>query len=291
LSSVAARKTRGAVTTSAPSHTEARAAGLSTVIVESRPFEWFARGGFVARGAVYGVIGLLALKLALHADGGETTNQQGAMRTIAEQPLGEALLILLAAGLAGYSMWRLTRAVLGRGPEGSDKGIERVGALGSGLVYGALAVIAVQILLGSRGGQGGNAKKTTADVFDWPAGKWLVLVGGLVFIGISLYQAHRGLTKRFLRDSKTEEMPPHVKRWIARIGTVGHLARAVVFGLVGIFLVKAVVDFNPRDAVGLDGALAKVQQQTYGHLLLGVVAVGLLAFALYSISDARYRRI
>jgi hypothetical protein len=86
-------------------------------------------------------------------------------------------------------------------------------------------------------------------------------------------------------------MRPEVRRWIGRIGTVGHLARMVVFGLVGAFLIKAAADYNPRAAIGLDGALAKVQHQTYGHLLLGVVACGLIAFALYSISDARYRRI
>jgi hypothetical protein len=86
-------------------------------------------------------------------------------------------------------------------------------------------------------------------------------------------------------------MRPEVKHFVARIGTVGHLARAVVFGLVGAFLIKAAVEYNARAAVGLDGALAKVQHQTYGHFLLGLVACGLLAFALYSISDARYRRI
>lgn len=82
-----------------------------------------------------------------------------------------------------------------------------------------------------------------------------------------------------------------MRHWISRIGTVGHLARFVVFGLIGVFLVKAALDYDARAAVGLDGALAKLQHQTYGHLLLGVVAAGLIAFALYSLSDARYRRI
>jgi hypothetical protein len=99
------------------------------------------------------------------------------------------------------------------------------------------------------------------------------------------------VSQKFLDDSKVEEMPPAVKTWIGRLGTVGHLARMVVFGLVGIFLIRAAVDFNPRKAVGLDGALAKVAHAAYGPYLLGVVAVGLIAFALFSFSDARYRRI
>jgi hypothetical protein len=112
-----------------------------------------------------------------------------------------------------------------------------------------------------------------------------------VLIGVALYQGYRGITKKFLDDAKVEEMGPEVKTWIGRIGTVGHLARMTVFGLIGIFLIKAAVDYNPRAAVGLDGALAKSVHLSYGPALLGIVAVGLIAFALYSLSDARYRRI
>jgi hypothetical protein len=259
--------------------------------VNSRPFEWLARAGFVARGLVYGIIGILALKLAI-GSGGKTTDQQGAMKTLAQQPLGRTMLLALAVGLAGYATWRFTRAALGRGPEGSDKGFDRVAALASGFVYAAFFVLAIQILLDARGGsQTGNPKTTTAGVLSWPAGPLLVGLAGLVFIGIAGYQAYRGISRDFLHDSKTEEMRPEVRHWVGRIGTVGHLARAIVFGLVGSFLIKAAVQYNAKAAVGLDGALAKVQHQTYGHFLLGVVACGLLAFALYSISDARYRRI
>jgi hypothetical protein len=102
---------------------------------------------------------------------------------------------------------------------------------------------------------------------------------------------YKGLSQKFLEDSKVEEMGVRMRTWIGRIGTVGHLARGVVFGLVGIFLVKAAIDYNPQAAVGLDGALAKLVHRSYGGLLLGIVAAGLIAFAAYSLSDARYRRI
>jgi hypothetical protein len=273
------------ISTPTPTTTEA-----ASDFVNSRPFEWLARAGFVARGLVYGIIGLLALKLAI-GSGGKTTDQEGAMRTLAHQPLGRTMLVALAVGLAGYAMWRFTRAALGRGPEGSDRGFDRIAALASGLVYAGFCVLAIEILLDANGGKTGSPKATTAGVLSWPAGPILVGLAGLVFVGIAGYQAYRGATRAFLQDSKTEEMRPEVKHFIARIGTVGHLARAVVFGLVGAFLIKAAVEYNARAAVGLDGALAKVQHQTYGHFLLGLVACGLLAFALYSISDARYRRI
>jgi hypothetical protein len=257
--------------------------------VHTRAFEWLSRAGFVARALVYGIIGILAFRLAI-GQGGKLTNQQGALHTVAKQPFGKLLLTLVAIGLGGYSLWRLVRAALGHGPEGSDTGFDRLAALGSGVVYGLICAVAVQILLGSGGGHAG-AKKSTAGVLGWPAGTWIVGIAGAVMIGIALYQGYRGLTRSFLKDSKTEEMSPRVKLWIGRLGTFGHVARMVVFGLVGIFLVKAAIDYNPNKAVGLDGALAKLANNSYGPFLLGIVAAGLVSFALYSLSDARYRRI
>jgi hypothetical protein len=266
---------------------EARAGGEK--VARSRGFEWLSRAGFVARGLIYGIIGILAIKLALGA-GGKTTNQQGALETIARQPFGKVLLILVAIGLAGYALWRLLRALLGHGPEDSDSTFERVAAFASGIVYAGLCAIAVEILLGS-GGSSGNANKTTAGVFGWPAGTWLVGIAGAVLVGVGLYQGYRGLSKDFLKDSKTEQMSPQVRRWIEWIGTFGHLARMVVFCLVGAFLINAAIDYNPNKAVGLDGALAKIADASYGPFLLGIVAAGLIAFGVYSLTDARYRRI
>jgi len=258
-------------------------------VVQSTGFEWLSRAGFVARGLIYGIVGVLALKLAL-GQGGKLTNQQGALHTVAQQPFGKILLGLVAAGLGGYALWRFVRAAIGHGPEGSDSTIDRVAALASGIVYLALCIIAISILTGSNGSSGTPAK-ATAGVLGWPAGTWIVGIAGLIMIGVGLYQGYRGVSKDFLDDSKTEEMNPRMRRWIGRIGMFGHLARMIVFTLVGIFLVKAAVDYNPKAAIGLDGALAKLAHHSYGPLLLGIVAVGLIAFAVYSFSDARYRRI
>jgi hypothetical protein len=258
--------------------------------VQSRGFEWLSRAGFVARAVVYGIIGILALKVAF-GHGGKLTSQQGALHTVAQQPFGKVLLTLVAIGLGGYSLWRLVRAAIGHGPEGSDTGFERVAAFASGLAYGALCALAIEILLGAGSATAGSPKKSAAGVFGWPAGTWIVGIVGCVMIGVALYQGYRGITKKFLDDSKVEEMGPGVKRWIGRLGTVGHLARMVVFGLVGIFFIEAAIDYNPNKAVGVDGALAKIVNHSYGPILLGIVAAGLIAFSLYSLSDARYRRI
>jgi hypothetical protein len=280
------------VSTQAPTKPQparvARASGEK--VAHSSGFELLARAGFVARGLIYAIIGILAIKLALGV-GGKATNQQGALRTIAHQPFGRVLLILVAIGLGGYALWRLVRALLGHGPEGSDSGFDRVAALGSGIVYAGLCAVAVEILLGSASGGSGNASKATAGVLGWPGGTWLVAIAGAVLDGVGLYQGYRGLTQDFLEDSKTEQMSARVRDWIEWIGTFGHFARMVVFGLAGVFLIKAAIDYNPNKAVGLDGALAKIAHASYGPLLLGIVAAGLIAFGVYSLSDARYRRI
>jgi hypothetical protein len=268
-----------------------RAEAVGEKAGQSRGFELLARAGFIARGVIYGVIGILAVKLAVGA-GGKTENQSGALKTIAHQPFGKVLLILVAVGLAGYALWRILHALIGHGPEKSDSGFERIAALGSGIAYAAICAVAVGILLGSGGGgSSGNANRTAAGVFGWPAGTWIVGIAGVVFICVALYQGYRGISRDFLDDSKTEEMSSATRKWIELIGTVGHLARMVVFGLVGVFLIKAAIDFNPNKAVGLDGVLAKLAHHSYGPVLLGIVAAGLVAFALYSLSDARYRRI
>jgi hypothetical protein len=266
---------------------QARSAGDG--FVNSRAFEVISRAGFVARALIYGIIGVLAFEVAI-GQGGKITNQQGAMRTVEQQSFGHVLLTLLAIGLGGYALWRLFRAVLGRGPEGADRGIERLGALGSGIAYAVMCAVAVQILTGP-GSSGGGAKKTAGDIFSWPAGRWIVGLAGVVLAGVAIYQFIRGVRHKFLDDSKTEQMAPTFKSWFTIFGTIGHVARAVVFGLVAVFLLKAAHDYKANEAIGLDGALGKLYNTSGGPFLLGVVALGLIAFGCFSLVEARYRRI
>jgi hypothetical protein len=251
-------------------------------------FEILARAGFVARAAIYLIIGILAVKLAVGA-GGKTTGQSGALRTIAQQPFGEILLVLVAIGLGGYALWRFFHAAFGHGPQKSDRPSDRIAAFGSGVAYAVFCATAVEILLGAGGN--GSGQKAAGGVLGWTGGTWIVGIAGAIFVGVAFYQAYRGLTSDFLRDSKTERMSPTVRTAFEWAATFGHLARAVVFGLVGVFLIKAAIDYNPSKAVGLDGALAKLAHHSYGPFLLGIVAAGLVAFGLYSLADARYRRI
>jgi len=271
--------------------TQARAAGQNPT--QSTAFEVLTRVGFISRGVIYIIIGWLAIEVATRTTSGTPTNQKGALETIAKQPLGHWLLIVVAIGLGAYAIWRFVQASAGHGPEGGGDAstFGRISAAASGCGYAAVCALAVSILLGSSSQSSSNPHKSAAGVLGWPGGQWIVGIAGLILIGVALFQGYKGVTLRFLEEDKTEQMGRLTERWITVMGVVGHLARMVAFGLIGVFIVKAAVDYSPKSAVGLDGALERLARQSYGTFLLAVVAAGLIAFGVYSIAEARYRRI
>ncbi len=274
---------------SAPRRLKAGAARAGAEVERNPGFEWLARGGLLARGVVYGTIGAIALEVAL-GTGARPTNQQGALHEIARQPLGSALLALLAAGLGGYSAWRLTRAATGRGREETDSGFDRVAGLASGISYLLLFAAAIETLLAA-GGAGGSTSRQTAGVLGWPAGPEIVAVVGGVLVGVGLFQGYKAVSAKFMETSHKERMDRRTRRAYVALGVFGHLARAVVFALAGYGLIRAAIDYEPSRAGGLDGALRELAHASYGPVLLGAVAAGLIAFALYSVADARYRKV
>ena len=229
--------------------------------------------------SIYGIIGLLAFDLVV-GHGGKITNQQGALRTVEQHSFGHVLLRLLAIGLGGYALWRLFRAVLGHGREGADRGIERLGALGSGIVYAVMCAVAVQILTGP-GTSGGGAKKTASDVFGWPAGRWLVGLAGLVLAGVAIYQFIRGVRQKFLDDSKTEQMPRDLQDLVHGVRhdrprrARGRLRPCRRLPAQGCLRLQGERGDRPRRRARRSSTTAP-----YGSWLLGVVALGLIAFAL-----------
>ena len=257
----------------------------------SRWVERLGRLGLVAKGVLYAVIGLLAIQVAR---GGreESPDKSGALRTIAEQPFGKGLLVLLAIGLAAYALWRLAQGILDRDSEGEGpKGlVKRAGALGKAAWYGILCGLTVSTLVGNGSGKG-NEQETTAGIFDRPGGRYLVYAAALAFLGAAAFNGYRAITCKFNRKLKQGEMNEAEEAAATGVGILGHLARCVVFGLIGIFLVRAAWEFDPKEARGLDGALLELAQRPYGGFLLGAVAVGLLAYAFYCFVQARYRRI
>jgi hypothetical protein len=267
-----------------------KATSAGNDVVDSTAFEVFARVGFVARGLVYALLGFLTIELAT-GHSGTPANQKGAFETVKHQPFGSVLLVLLAIGLAAYAAWAFFRAALGHGPEGTDSTFDRVARTASGIVYLALAVLALDLLARGSGTTSSSPKHAAGGVLGWPGGQVLVGLAGAVLVGVALYQGYKGVSRNFLDDSKTEQMSPEMRSWFTIVGVVGYLARAAVLGLIGVLVIKAAIDYNPKDAVGLDGALGKLAHAPYGPWLLGAVAFGFFAFGIFSLSEARYRRI
>lgn len=256
--------------------------------------ERLARFGFAAKGAVYIVIGALATLAAFGSGGGETTNKQGALQTIAAQSYGTLLLGALALGLVGFVLWRFVQAL--KDPEHPEGGAKRIPVRGayvvSALVYASLAVAAVQLIMKS--GSGGNSNATqdwTARLLQQPFGQWLVAGVGAIIVGVGLYQFYKAFVAKFRKRWNLGQMSEATQTWATRAGRFGLAARGVVFTLVGVFLIQAALRFDPRRAEGIDGALQALAEQTYGQLLLGAVAIGLIAYGIYMFIEARYRQI
>jgi uncharacterized membrane protein YiaA len=255
--------------------------------------EPLARAGYAARGAVYCLIGLLAIQTAMGSRA-QATDTRGVLQTVAQQSV--ALLWLLALGLFGYAVWRVVQGILDAENKGAEpKGLAiRAGQVISGVIYGSLALAAVRIASGSRSGGSGGGSGTqgwTADLMTKPFGRWLVALAGICVIVSGLAQLRRGWTEKFRRNLKEQEMNESERRLAVNTGKAGLLARGVVFLLSGWFLIQAALRFDPSRATGLGGALEALARQPHGSWLLGLVALGLLAFGAYSILLARYRRI
>jgi hypothetical protein len=255
--------------------------------------EGLARYGLVAKGISYGLVGVLAIAVAVSGTG-KATSRQGALAIVADEKYGPFLLVALALGFASYALWRLAEAIFDRGGEGEDaKALaKRAGYLGRALVYAGLTYICVQLLFGRHEtGAREQQRRLTARVLDWPAGRWLVGAVGLVLVGVGLYNAYRAVTQKFEEKWNTGEMGPFARRWFPRVSSLGLLSRFAVFSLIGVFVVKAAYEYDPEETIGLDGALRKLLQTSYGPVLLFVVAAGLICYALFSFVEARYRRV
>jgi hypothetical protein len=256
--------------------------------------EKLARFGYAAKGVVYIVIGYLALQLAF-GQGGEATGPEGALSAIGQQPLGRAMLAIVAAGLFAYALWRLVQAVVDPERKGKDaKGLaQRAGYAVSGLTYGTLGLFAARIAMGQSGGpQGGQSQEDwTARLLAQPFGVWLVGLVGLVVIGIGLYQLYYGISGKFRDELKLHEMSSLEKTWATRAGRLGYIARGIVYTIIGGLFILAALNTNPEEAGGFGDAMAALAQQPYGPWLIGLIGLGVLAYGVYAFVQAKYRRI
>lgn len=264
------------------------AGGVARQAANSDWLNRLARLGFVAKGIVYALIGVLALQVATGSS--ERTDQKGALQKVAEQPFGSLVLWLMALGFAAYAAWRFSEAAWGRRDEPDEKKrtAKRIGSAANGLVYLFFGVLAVKTVLG---GSSSSQRGWTAKALDHTGGQTLVVVVGLVVIVIAIGLAVRGLKTDFEKHLDVAHMSPTTYSAVRRLGQIGYVCRGGVFALVGIFVIKAAVDHKPGQARGFDVALKSVAHAPFGQFLLIVAALGLLCFGAYCLAEARYRRL
>lgn len=259
----------------------------------SDALENLARVGMVAYGIVHLLVAWLALQLAW-GGGGKSTDQSGAMSTLAEEPFGKPLLWVLAIGLIALAVWQAAEILRWRsgwsasGKQRTEAIKKTVKSAAKAILYAALAVLAIKFAVGSGQSSSQQQQQRTAGVFGWPGGRFLVAAVGLVLIGVGVQLVYKGVKKTFLKQIDLADAPPKATRLITRLGQAGFPAKGIASGLVGALLVYAAVTFDPKKASGLDGAMRTIAHAPFGGILLTLVALGIAAFGAFCFARARY---
>ena len=257
----------------------------------------FARAGYAARAGVYSLIGGLALAAAIGM-GGELGGQKNALESLTGSTAGAAAIGLVALGLVGYSVWRLVQGVLDVDDKGQDaKGVcVRGGMIVSGIVHLALAVwagsLSWQQLSGSGGGSesGGNAGKEgiAAWILGLPMGRWILGFVALCVLGAAVAFVVKAIRRQWEDNFALDAASLKRIRPVCRFGLC---SRAVVFALIAAFIGWAAWTHDAGAVGGFGEAFRTLQSQAYGPILMGIVALGLMAFGVYGALQALYRRI
>jgi hypothetical protein len=253
------------------------------------------RVGLVGKGVVATVVGLLAIRVA-RGEKGEAATNQGAVEWVAQQPFGKFLLLALTVALFALAAWRFLDAVMGDPVEGSEPK-DRLRYAGLGVVYLSLAVTTLGITIanwtesdegfGNRVSADESTQKAASTVFDWPLGRWLVAIGGVAVIGYAIYNAYQQVIKKTF----TQRIDVDDRSWIVRFGQYGYLAQSLVYAAVGYFFVQAAITFDADTAKGPSGALLELADEGWGQLVLWLIAVGLFAYGVFCLAEARFRRL
>ncbi len=246
--------------------------------------------GYLAYGLIHLLIAGLAVQVAI-GSGGQSADATGAMGAVASKPFGKALLIVLTIGLAMLALWRLSQAIWGVAGE-SDR-METARRVASGcqtVAYGALAVSCAKVAVGSGSSASNQQQKATSHLLGIPGGQFLVGLVGVIVIGVGVGLAIFGLLRKFSDDLSLHELRPRTRTAVCTVGAVGYLAKGIAYGIVGVLLIVAAVNYDPERSRGLDAALRTLAEQPYGPVLLIGVAIGFACFGVYCFARARYQR-
>lgn len=264
----------------------AREAGVTgSGTADGSPLHRLGQVGYAAQGLVWIVVGWLALTAARGAGGTETATSSHALQSLGDAPGGVALLVVLAIGLACYGVWQLVEAAVGhRSREGHQRTAKRLGSAGKAVFAFVLTATAVALATGGNA-SGGGEEEGASLLLGLPGGRIILALIGVLVLGIGCYWVYSGATAKF-REKLREDVPDAA----VVAGRVGHLAKGAAFVVLGGLVILAAVRVSPEEAGGTASAFGTILDFPFGPVLLGAVAVGLIAFGLYQIAAARYLR-
>ena len=253
--------------------------------------ERLARVGYAAKAVLYITVGLLAAQAGL-GRGGRTVDTQGALRVVHHATFGRVGLLVVAAGLLGYAIWRIVEGVVDPDRRGTDaKGLAlRTSFVGRGVLHGALGITALRLAAREKPGPHQDQTRHWTEVaFGLPAGDLLVWLAALGIAGYGFYQLYRAYGSKLSRQLTLGELGSSSMRWVVGVSRFGIAARGIVFCLIGFLMARAAARHDAGQAGGLRksmGLLAGI-----GRWPFVVVALGLVAYGVYELVNARYRRI
>lgn len=266
------------------------AAGAAREARRHPAMRWLAKVGFVAYGVVHLVLAWLTAQLAFGDQSGEVS-KDGALKRLADQPLGQATLWVAAVGLAALVLWSLADAVAGhRGEDGVERWRHAGGSLFKAVVYAVLAVSAVRVVSGDSGGGGSSTQGWTARLMEMPLGPLLVGIVGAAVIGYGCYSVYRGVSGKWREQLDVDGSTGRTGDALTWLAYVGYCGRALAFWAMGGFLVWAALAHDPGKSAGLDEALGRLKEAPAGPVLLAVVALGLACYGVFNIAKARHLR-
>ena len=189
-------------------------------------------------------------------------------------------------------LWRLIAAATdaeGKGDEPTKVAV-RIAQAGRGLVYGALGLSAIRLMASGDNTESTATRDWTARLLELPFGRAIVTAVGLGVLGYAGYQLYRAFSDKVKKHLDLAEAGPTQATWIVRLGRFGIAARAVVFAMIGVFLIRAAMQSDSGEAGGIGQSLRALAGADNGRIVLAAVAFGLIAYGVYQIATARYRR-
>ncbi len=263
--------------------------------MRERPWlETLVQLGWVAKGVVYFLFGATAMQIARQEPTDDEASTTGALTRIIEQPGGRVLLTVMLVGIILYFMFRALSVAVIRGNDLSAWA-HRVAYTFSVLFYAALGYTAARLVMrGSGSDDGSTVEQVSRSLLESTWGRVLVIAGGVATIIVGVFFiVHKALMRSFTDNlhGADESDDEAVDTVIIAAGVAGWIGRGVVTILVGFFVSRSAITFDPDDARGFDGALREVATSSTGEILVWISAVGLMLYGAFCVFSHRHRRI